>query len=124
MILRDALRVPLFAAGGHSAILAKNYPPIVNYILGLSNCKPDVECEAYELPSENRTSKRWWLANLFYRFSVLLWLAAIMLIGWLAYGASRLVRGKREHTALGLLVRRALAGGAVVGFVIVVLRYV
>jgi hypothetical protein len=59
-----------------------------------------------------------------YRFSVLLWLAAIMAIGWLAYGASRMVRGKRQHSQLGLFLRRALAGTSVMAIVLAILRYV
>ncbi|HZI81210.1 MAG TPA: hypothetical protein VFD69_16920, partial [Vicinamibacterales bacterium] len=112
-----------FADGGHAAVFGdrKNYSTLVNYVLAPRPCA-GAECDKYELPQHVDT--QWWLASLVYRFSVLLWLAAIMLIGSLAYAASRLVRGKRVHSPVGLLARRALAGGAVVGLALAILRYV
>jgi pimeloyl-ACP methyl ester carboxylesterase len=112
-----------FAVGGHGAVLGdkNNYPALVSYVLAERNCA-GVECEAYELPT--RAEQQWWLANLVYRFSVLLWLLTIIAIGWLAYKASRLVRGERRHSTLGYWVRRTVAGAAVVGLVLAVLRYV
>lgn len=112
-----------FADGGHGAVLGDqgNYPTLVSYVLAPQACA-GAECDAYELPTH--VGKQWLLADLVYKLSVLIWLAAIMGIGSLAYAASRLVRGKRKHSALGFFVRRAIAGTAVVGLVLTILRYI
>ena len=112
-----------FANGGHGAVLGdrNNYATLVNYVLAPQACN-GAECEAYELPTH--VDKQFWLADLVYKFSPLLWLAAIMLIGWLAYAASRLVRRKPVHGAFADFVRGALAGAAVFGLALAILRYV
>lgn len=115
-----------FAAGGHGAVFGypENYPALINYVLRRGDC-PDVsECDAYELPVLRRTDTQSIWAVLTFKFCVLLWLVAILLVGIAAYAAWRAAGGSRPQRTRGSqLARSAMAGLAVVGSVLVFLRY-
>jgi hypothetical protein len=114
------------AKGGHGAVFgdARNYPALVHYVLGTGGCEGTEECDAYELPPELRTDIQSRLAIVLYRFSVLVWLGAIMIVGTAAYTVSRAVTSARPvRTRFGQFVRSTVAGFAVIGVLIAFLRY-
>ena len=117
-----------FALGGHGAVLGHkdDYTALVSYILETGDCTPAAtQCEAYELPVKWRTDRQSIVAEVLYRFSVLVWLAAILLVGAAAYAASRAVRPNRPHRSKrDYLLRSGVAGVAVVGLVLAVIRYI